>query len=86
MRRAKETGQGGNMKIGIIEIAALLLAAAPQKQAPYKLIITWYRDGIVAIDYPSKERCEAARLAVMRVVEEKTGTRLGADIAFCIPG
>lgn len=71
-------------------ITAAFLAAASsasaQSAAPYKLIITWYQAGIVAVDYPSKARCEAARLAVMQAIEKRNGGPGGNDIAFCIPG
>ena len=72
----------------VIIIAIMLVAtsASAQSASPYKLIITWYQAGIVAVDYPTKARCEAARLAVMQAIEKRNGGTGGSDIAFCIPG
>lgn len=70
-------------------IAVIMLAATSanaQTATPYKLIITWYQAGIVAVDYPTKARCEAARLAVMEAIAKRSRTSDGSDIAFCIPG
>lgn len=70
-------------------IAATMFVATSanaQSVTSYKLIITWYQAGIVAVDYPSKARCEAAKLAVMQAIERRNGGPSGNDIAFCIPG
>lgn len=77
---------------GLAGLLALVLAApaTAQSDGPYKLIITWYQSGIIAIDYPSKARCERARDAVLersreRAVKQGLPPESG-DIAFCIPG
>lgn len=70
-------------------IAVSIIAASSvtaQTATPHKLIITWYQAGIVAVDYPTKARCEAARLAVMEAIAKRSRTSDGSDIAFCIPG
>lgn len=46
-----------------LALAVFSLPAAAQA-APYKLVILWGNDGVVAIDYPSKERCETAVTAL----------------------
>jgi hypothetical protein len=77
---------------------ALLLATSPVVErgpwdnysGPTKLVITWYQSGIVAIDYPNRARCEAARAVVLARGRERArqiGMPLeSADNAFCIPG
>ena len=76
----------------LLAIAALAFTspAGAQADGPYKLIITWYQSGIVAIDYPSRARCERARLAVaerMRAKAVASGLPAeSGDVAFCIPG
>jgi hypothetical protein len=60
------------------------------------LIISWYQSNLPVIDYPSKERCEAAAKVINDQVAAKvqevvaaTGARLvasGPNQAFCIPG
>lgn len=69
-------------------VAALVLVAAPASAAggAYKLIVTWYQAGIAVIDYPSKERCEAARLALKRELDAREPGGAGHDIGICIPG
>ena len=70
-------------------LAALLLAipvSAHAQSVQYQLIITWYQAGIIAIEYPSEERCERARIAVFNAMEKRNPCMQGNDIAFCIPG
>lgn len=69
---------------------AVSAPASAQYDGPYKLIITWYQSGIIAIDYPNKQRCERAREAVLATMRERAlKARLppeSGEIAFCIPG
>lgn len=76
--------------LAALAMLALCAPAAAQPVEPYKLIITWYQAGIIAIDYPSKQRCERARDAVLMTMRERA-KRAGmpaesGEIAFCIPG
>lgn len=79
------------MRLLVATALSLALPAAVHAQvSPYKLIITWYQSGIIAIDYPNKARCERAREAVLERTRERT-LKAGlppesGDIAFCIPG
>ena len=86
----------------LIATAMLALAAPAQAQGgkPYKLIVLRGADGVAMTDYPSAERCEAARVAIQRLIaRENEGkyverTPGGGLIipnllrleAYCIPG
>lgn len=87
------------MKLPFTLVAALsiLPPAALAQASPYKLIITWYQSNLTVIDYPTKERCEAAAKAIKAEVErqlvESAAVRPGSTLvskgpngAFCIPG
>ena len=79
-------------------IALALPASAQAQSAPYKLIISWYQSNLTVIDYPSKDRCEAAARAVNAEVARKLAESdaaapagsirvgIGPNGAFCIPG
>ncbi len=79
-------------------VLALTTPALAQEPAsgPYKLVITWFQNDIVVIDYPSLARCERAQAAVIRSILDRNRRAaeagavrmpsVSAEIAFCIPG
>ncbi|WP_324741611.1 hypothetical protein U8326_00090 [Tsuneonella sp. CC-YZS046] len=82
---------------GVLLSVAPLGAAAFAQTTPYKLIITWYQSNLTVIDYPTKERCEAAAKAITVEVERQLAESnalapntillsKGPNGAFCIPG
>lgn len=89
------------MKVALLAFAATLTVipdAALAQAAPFKLVISWYQSDLTVIDYPTKDRCDAAARAVnaeiaRRLAEAdaqappgsvRVGT--GPNGAFCIPG
>lgn len=79
--------------------ASLPISASAQQPAPYKLILSWAQGGIIAVDYPSKSRCDRAMSAVENERDRRIdgapkqlpdgGIIVGAPwvvYAFCIPG
>lgn len=89
-----------------MNVASIILAvalsdiptSAHAQSSQYKLITAWYQSNLTVIDYPSKDRCEAAARAVnaetARWLAESDALappgsiRIsnGANTAFCIPG
>ncbi|PKP64685.1 MAG: hypothetical protein CVT85_09855 [Alphaproteobacteria bacterium HGW-Alphaproteobacteria-7] len=83
-------------------MATFLLAATPAnaQSVPYKLILIHGENGITVIDYPSAARCEAARSAIQRIVDQENKGKEpqilpGGGVifptllimkAYCIPG
>lgn len=86
---------------------ALMLAQQPEQgpwtkyqNGPQKLVLTWAQGGVIAIDYPTYDRCQRAReqveIEAARRASEATkrakdqgGVLVGSPwsvYAFCIPG
>lgn len=89
------------MKAASFVLAVVLVAfptATFAQVAPHKLIISWYQSNLIVVDYPSKERCEAAAMAVnaevarrlaesdARAPQGSVRISTGPNGAFCIPG
>ena len=86
---------------GWIVLALLAFPASASAQAPqaYKMLILG-NDGITVTDYPSEARCEAARAAILRLMERENrdlrpeplpngGLLIKAPLSLrthCIPG
>lgn len=82
--------------LAFVALATPTVAVA--QAGPAKLVISWYQSNLTVIDYPSKERCEAAARAVNAEVARRLAEndalappgsiRLGGSPngAFCIPG
>lgn len=68
---------------------AIILAAAPV--GPAKLVVIFSSQGIAITDYPSMERCERGRRALLDAASRGQELSSGATLvpivsAYCIPG
>jgi hypothetical protein len=71
-------------------LTALALSAAQAEagpwtryqQGPQKLVVSWAQGGVIAIDYPTWDRCQRAREAV----EQEASRRIEAARRSAPPG
>jgi hypothetical protein len=64
---------GANMKILSFCVCSILALSVPisvaaQSTQAYKLLVRWEGGGIAITDYPSRMRCEAGRIALLREI------------------